>query len=231
MANYQIVLLLLGPTRSGKTTFVQGTGAIPVDGKTEIGSTQQCKDYTIPIRGKSCLIIDTPGFDDSPALNLSVLNTLATKLLSSPPVNGVIYFHRVTNTRLTGSARSNIDLFLNICGRVFYGQTAFVTTMWNNINPKELQRFENLNRQIQSNISNKTTSLAHFRKFDTRKAGDAMAVLDHFATLPKLAQHAAPLLFAQELKRFGSATPTNVRRTTAGKLVIKDLNRGFCMIL
>lgn len=195
-----------------------------------IQGTQQCKDYEISIRGKSCLIIDTPGLDDSPALNLSVLNAIAAKLSTSPPVNAVIYFHRVTNTRLTGSARSNIDLFLSICGTVFYEQTAFVTTMWNTINPKERPRFEGLHHQMQSNIAKKTRSLTKVRKFDASKQ-EAMAILDHFAALPKLTKHAAPLQFTQELNKLRSATPSSVRRTTAGKMVIKDLNRGFCMIL
>ncbi|KAK4216873.1 nucleolar GTP-binding protein 1 [Rhypophila decipiens] len=230
MASYDIVLLLLGPTRSGKTTFVTSLAARPKDGKMQNGSTVECKDYETTVSGKDFLIIDTPGLDDSPAGNLEVLGKIAVKLRSSPHVNAVIYFHRITTTRLTGSARSNIDLFLQICGKVFLGQTAFVTTMWNNISTRERTRFDHLNEELRGKILSQTQNLTHFFEFDSNNRGSAVAVLKHFAESKKLAIRPQRLALARELDEFGSATPSNVRRTTAGKQVVKDMNRGFCLI-
>ncbi|KAM7196176.1 nucleolar GTP-binding protein 1 [Rhypophila sp. PSN 637] len=230
MASYDIVLLLLGPTRSGKTTFVKSLGAIPKNGKVQNGSTIECKDYETTVSDKKFLIIDTPGLDDSPAGNLEVLGKIAAKLRSSPNVNAAIYFHRITNTRLTGSARSNIDLFLQICGKVFFEQTALVTTMWNNINAQELKRFHDLNGQLSGKVSSQTQGLTRFFEFNSNKEGSAVAVLDHFAKSKKLASSPQRLALARELDDFGYATPSNVRRTTAGKQVVKDMNRGFCLI-
>lgn len=189
--------------------------------------TQQCKDYTIVISGKTCLIIDTPGLDDSPEFNLSVLNKIAAKLRASPRVTGVIYFHRATNTRLTGSARSNIDLFLKICGQSFYGQSAFVTTMWNTISPQERPRFERLNRQVYEKMAAWTLNRIDKCEFDKNKPHAAIKVLDNFAKK----QGSARLLLDDQLDHYKVITPDAVRKTSAGRKIVKDMSGQACVIL
>ncbi|KAK3343443.1 hypothetical protein B0T25DRAFT_572453 [Lasiosphaeria hispida] len=229
-----IVLLLLGSTRSGKTSFASCV-AKPKDGKTDRGSTTTCKEYeTDPIDGKTFRIIDTPGLDDAPAGNLAVLNKIAEQLQKGTEVNGVIYFHRVTNARLTGSARANIEIFRKICGAPFFYQTAFVTTMWNTISKDQLSRFHRLNGELRGVIANLTNGSTEFFEFDSRDAGTAKKILEHFAVkvLPKIRRKNTEQLLqlATDVKLLGSS-PSGVRRTHAGKQIVKDLNRGFCVIL
>ncbi|KAK5652805.1 hypothetical protein OQA88_9471 [Cercophora sp. LCS_1] len=122
MAGGEIVILLLGPTLSGKTTFVRcASGQPSTQGRV---TTIECEEHIVNAHDTVFRIIDTPGFDDSPTTNLATLKKISQKLYNLKPqeVSGVIYFHRITNTRLTGAARSNINVFERICGKAFLRQ-------------------------------------------------------------------------------------------------------------
>ena len=194
--------------------------------------TATCKEYATTVDGKEIWVIDTPGLDDAPIGNLAVLNRIAEKLQAGPNVSGVIYFHRVTNPRLAGSARSNIKIFQQICGAPFYYKTAFVTTMWNTIRPDQLSKFEKLNNELRGIVSGLTDGRTKFFEFDSSKAETANEVLKHFMLVPADRKgHELQLQLATEVKKFG-ASPGGVRRTQAGKQIVKDLNKGFnCVIL
>lgn len=45
-------------------------------------------------------------------------------------LGGILYFHRITDTRMDGGALRCMKLFEDICGPAFLQNTALITTMW-----------------------------------------------------------------------------------------------------
>lgn len=45
-------------------------------------------------------------------------------------LRGILYFHRITDTRMDGGAIRCVQLFKDICGTSFLENTALITTMW-----------------------------------------------------------------------------------------------------
>lgn len=48
-------------------------------------------------------------------------------------LNGIIYLHRISDPRMTGSARKNLFMFKKLCGPEGLKNVALVTTMWEHI--------------------------------------------------------------------------------------------------
>ena len=80
-------------------------------------------------------IIDTPGFNDTSRNDLDILHTVASCISSPsvPPITGIIFTHRITENRVTGSCRLNLDIVKGLAGESFYPRVAMLTTMWNTI--------------------------------------------------------------------------------------------------
>jgi hypothetical protein len=172
-------------------------------------------------------VIDTPGLDDFPSGNLALLKDIAQTLgdLGSAKVTGAIFFHRITDSRLGGSSRSHLDIFRNLCGDGFADQAAFVTTMWNLTNPTGRQKYHLLESELKvKHFRLGSADTAVFR-FGNSKA-TAIGVLEYFVDRPARRQ----LLFAEEVKQFGSSL-SGMRKTSAGKAVLKKSEGGKCVIL
>ncbi|KAK1753611.1 nucleolar GTP-binding protein 1 [Echria macrotheca] len=218
------IILLIGSRGSGKTSFVKFAGGIGVDPS----PTTACRAYGIEGKSfSSFTVIDTPGLDDLPSGNLAILKDIAQTLvtLGSPKVTGAIFFHRITDTRLGGSARSHLDIFRNLCGDGFAEQAAFVTTMWNTIGRSGLQKYQLLESELRvKHFSIGPGGNASFRFGNSRVS--AVEVLEHFADRPARRQ----LLFAEEVTRFGSSL-SGMRKTSAGVAVMRKSGGGKCVIL
>ncbi|KAK0638565.1 hypothetical protein B0T16DRAFT_421363 [Cercophora newfieldiana] len=227
----EIVILLLGPTQSGKTAFARCATRQKWEGG---GSTTDCKEYTARVDDKVFRIIDTPGFDDTPAANLGALGKIAKKLseLGQAEVSGVVYFHRITNTRLTGSARSSIEIFEQICGVSFLSKSRviFATTMWNTISDEWRKKYELLENELKNKqLKHLASNTVKFPRFNaaTESAHD---ILRYLAKL-EAPTDKFRLQLTREIQQSG-ATPSGVRRTAAGRLIGKGMGRGgFCTIL
>ncbi|KAI1747909.1 P-loop containing nucleoside triphosphate hydrolase protein [Xylaria castorea] len=113
-----IVIALMGMTGSGK-------------------STQDVRTYTFchpKLRSGRVYLVDTPGFDDTNRSDTEVLRTLAawltTTYSSGVKLSGILYLHRINQTRMQGSALKNISLFRSLCGDNALKKVVLVTTMW-----------------------------------------------------------------------------------------------------
>ena len=103
-----------------------------------------------------------------------------------PPVTGVIYFHRITDSRMTGTSRTNFRLMQALCGLQFYQHIVLSTTMWDTI-PDETVRKECESRETQlcnskahwGDIIGRGSKYIPFK--GTRDSGEGM--LNHFLTL------------------------------------------------
>lgn len=82
-------------------------------------------------------LVDTPGFDDSERSETQVLKDVAfflsqiykRKIL----LTGIIYLHRITDRRMSGSSVRNLDMFKALCGEDAYKHIVLATTMWENL--------------------------------------------------------------------------------------------------
>lgn len=90
-------------------------------------------------RTRVCLI-DTPGFDDSDRTDFTVLEEIAAFLKKSYQMNiklnGVIYLHRITDERVTGSSMRSLTMFKNLLGDDAYKNVMLATTRWEVVDPQ-----------------------------------------------------------------------------------------------
>ncbi|KAK0731875.1 hypothetical protein B0H67DRAFT_566079 [Lasiosphaeris hirsuta] len=228
MTGAEIVILLIGPHGSGKTSFIKCvTGST-----TDVAPTTRCRDYRANVDGNAFRLIDTPGLDDLPAGNLSILKDIVQTLevlgSSKGPidVNGAIFFHRITDGRFGGSARSNLDVFKQICGTKFAHQVVFVTSMWNKPSPLGQENYQRLSDELRQKYFSIGTGPGTAFPFGN-KAEDAKKVLKYFGDRNK--REMRELLLAQEVKRSGTSL-SGVRRTSAGREIMQASNRGFCTL-
>lgn len=90
--------------------------------------------------GRKAYLIDTPGFDDTTRTDTSVLIEIATWLKKSYDdkiqLAGVVYIHRISDSRVRGSGTQNIALFKEICGAEALPCVVLATSMWDLV-PRE----------------------------------------------------------------------------------------------
>ncbi|KAL8847920.1 MAG: hypothetical protein Q9221_007051 [Calogaya cf. arnoldii] len=134
-----IIIAIMGITGSGKSTFISKL----VDAEIMIGHelqscTSEVQSYGfLHQTGRRVFLLDTPGFDDTSRSDTDVLKTIAENLVGmyskDIKLSGIIYLHRITDVRFTGSAYKNISVFKKLCGENCYPNVVLATTMWENL--------------------------------------------------------------------------------------------------
>lgn len=80
------------------------------------------------------MLVDTPGFDDTDVPDESVLETITTWLTNSyqegKKLSGILYLHRIIDSRIQGTAQRNFTVFRRLCGAPFSKQVILGTTFW-----------------------------------------------------------------------------------------------------
>lgn len=86
-------------------------------------------------------MIDTPGFNDTSRSDADLLKEIAFILgaLRKAEVNvaGIIYLHRISEPRITGSALRSIRLFEALCGSQCFPYVVLVSTMWESLEEED----------------------------------------------------------------------------------------------
>ncbi|KAL2818458.1 WD40-repeat-containing domain protein [Aspergillus cavernicola] len=132
-------IAVMGATGSGKSSFI----SLLTDQKPPVGhSLESCtEEVTVYesyiLKEHKLYLIDTPGFDDTNRSDAEVLRELAGWLTTTYSQNvrltGIIYFHRISNVRMTGSARRNIFTFRKLCGDSALPNVVLATSMWDDV--------------------------------------------------------------------------------------------------
>ncbi|KIJ63778.1 hypothetical protein HYDPIDRAFT_112732 [Hydnomerulius pinastri MD-312] len=131
-----VVIAFMGPTGSGKSNFInQLTGLQEERGA---GGLQSCTQDVMPFKtqykGRQLVFVDTPGFDDTYKSDSEILRLIANWLEKTyrghVKLSGVIYLHRITDNRMSGSVCKNLTMFCNLCGDTAANRVRLVTTMW-----------------------------------------------------------------------------------------------------
>ena len=92
----------------------------------------QCK-----IGNHNITLVDTPGFDDTSRSDTDVLIQIANWLRDSYKeatlLSGIIYMHRISDLRMSGSSIKNLRMFRKLCGAESMHNVSLVTTMWDKV--------------------------------------------------------------------------------------------------
>jgi hypothetical protein len=82
-------------------------------------------------------LVDTPGFDDTSRSDTNVLIQIADWLRDSYKeamlLSGIIYLHRISDLRMSGSSIKNLRMFRKLCGAESMHNVSLVTTMWDKV--------------------------------------------------------------------------------------------------
>ncbi|KAF8064882.1 P-loop containing nucleoside triphosphate hydrolase protein [Lyophyllum atratum] len=140
-----LVVPVMGATGAGKSTFIN---ALVGQDVAKVGhglqsETAQVQHYILPhprYPDRRLIVVDTPGFDDTNQDDREILRRIAVWLAQSYDADmtlaGVIYLHEITLTRMTGTARKNLDMFDKLCGPNAGPNIILATTKWNEVKKK-----------------------------------------------------------------------------------------------
>ena len=99
--------------------------------------TSTVQPYEITVGYTTLVLVDTPGFDDTHISDFEILQAIAkwldTAFDKGQLLSGIVYLHRITDTRVAGSARRALQLFQRICGEDNFRNIILATTFWNSI--------------------------------------------------------------------------------------------------
>ncbi|KAI6123085.1 hypothetical protein EV401DRAFT_2261188 [Pisolithus croceorrhizus] len=151
-------IAVMGPTGSGKSTFINSLVPPGSTSGTRVGHSLRSETNKIqPVEldngnGLSFKLVDTPGFDDSREgiTDIDVLSMIAAFIRQEEEhsmLAGLIYMHRISDTRMGGTARRNLRVFHKLCGQDSLKNVVVVTTMWDKVTLEEGERRE---RELQS---------------------------------------------------------------------------------
>ncbi|KPI38425.1 uncharacterized protein AB675_12017 [Cyphellophora attinorum] len=126
----------MGLTGSGKSTFIN----LFSEEKSIVGNTLEsctgrvdifkCYDSHIG----TFYLVDTPGFDDTYRSDTEILQDVAGWLSKMKGGNllltGILYLHKISDNRMSGSSMKNLRSFKKLCGAKAMSQVVLATTMW-----------------------------------------------------------------------------------------------------
>ncbi|KAI6044167.1 P-loop containing nucleoside triphosphate hydrolase protein [Pisolithus marmoratus] len=131
----------MGPTGVGKSTFVDRAF-----GRPDVGAGHDLKSYTKEMRPlryphsdgiRNIVLVDTPGFDDTFMTDAQILRQIAhwlnTTYKKNIKLSGILYLHRISDNRVSGTPLRNYNMFKELCGKDNFKNVILVTTMWDEV--------------------------------------------------------------------------------------------------
>jgi len=185
-----ILILLTGPTGVGKSTFIKDYTAsqdVAVGHKLR-SCTQQVTwyearlpSYHRQLQGRRLILVDTPGFDDTHSNDAEILRRitgwLAQAYNDSAPVAGLVYLNDITQKRMLGSTKVNLQMFVKLCGGKSFRNVVLGTTQWDVLADPKIgeERESELKDDFWSEVIKGGATTMAIR----RKPQDLNAIVDH----------------------------------------------------
>ncbi|RDW72916.1 hypothetical protein BP6252_06823 [Coleophoma cylindrospora] len=154
----EILIAVLGATGAGKTTFIsKATGRTDLEiGHTLQSCTQDISAVKMQLQGKSIILIDTPGFDDTYKSDAEILELIAKYLADSYAnkalLSGVILLQPINANRVQGNERKRTRLFEKVCGPSAFSKVVIATTMWSDLQNESVGESRALERRNSSDF-------------------------------------------------------------------------------
>lgn len=131
------------------------------------------------------MLIDTPGFDDTTRAPSEVLEeiskTLTLQYESGMKLKGVIYLHRISDIRYSGSAIQTFEIFRKVCGDKALKNVFLVTNRWDQVSAATgAQREHQLREEFWTYMLNRGSRMSRFH--GTRDS--AVAVVSQLMSQP-----------------------------------------------
>ncbi|KAF5586890.1 uncharacterized protein FSUBG_11989 [Fusarium subglutinans] len=135
------VILVMGITGVGKSTFISKlTGEDAGIGHDLTSYTKGLGIYSMNVENRVIYLVDTPGFNDTWRSDLDILKEISyitsTIYKHRMKLAGILYLHRISDNRVSGSAAKNFTLLQRICGLDAASRVFLITTMWDQINTR-----------------------------------------------------------------------------------------------
>ncbi|KAI6141058.1 hypothetical protein BKA82DRAFT_1005953 [Pisolithus tinctorius] len=210
----------MGPTDSGKTTFIDRAVGRPDLG----GGSTSCTKKVHPVRYphsdgvRNIVLADTPGCDNSFMTDFQVLWEIAQWLnavyIKKIKLSGILYFHRISDPRIEEGPLRNYKIFKELCGKDNCKNVILVTTMWDEVREEVGSERE---QELQSDFWRAMISLGSTtRRFEgtTESARDII----NSVSILQPAEH-RPLQIQREM--VDKHLPLD--RTSAGRTIIDRL--------
>ncbi|KAI6027330.1 hypothetical protein BKA83DRAFT_22071 [Pisolithus microcarpus] len=112
----------MGATGTGKSTFANlASGSkLPVGRGLQSCTSDVMTSKPFILNGNIVTLIDTPGFDDTNRSDTEILRSIAAYLSNTyeqgAKLAGIIYMHRISDTRVGGTSSRNFRIFRELCG-------------------------------------------------------------------------------------------------------------------
>jgi len=161
----------MGPTGSGKSTFIgRATCQDPITvahGWRSDTSEIRTVRAKHPTEGYPVVFVDTPGFDHTNMSDMEILIMIAEWLVKAYKENAnlatVLYLHRISDNRMSGSAMKNLRIFSNLCGRDAMPNVVIVTTMWSKVDVNDgIEREKVLKQEVWKPLLNSGCRVERF---------------------------------------------------------------------
>ncbi|KAL9116168.1 MAG: hypothetical protein Q9227_000538 [Pyrenula ochraceoflavens] len=193
--------VVMGVTGAGKSSFI----SLLSEDAAEVGHDLESKTKHVSIHkfrspdGRKAWLLDTPGFDDTGRPNVEILTEIIASLTKLQEhgayVSGMIYLHRITDTRMSGSALKTLQIFKLLTGLSAMPIVRLVTTRWNEVdsNGPDREKADRLYNQLRTSdkfwgemIRDGAVSLPHDGTPASARA-IALSLLEREQPPPKLA--------------------------------------------
>lgn len=120
---------------------------------TDESGTSRCKEYFWEVDpGLRVRFFDVPGFDDTNRSDAEILQDIAAftggKYKDRKLCHGILYLHRIFDTRVSGKQKQALDMFKAFCGDHYHQRIGLVTTHWDIMDPA---RCEDHHKNLVSN--------------------------------------------------------------------------------
>ncbi|OTA93385.1 hypothetical protein M434DRAFT_395648 [Hypoxylon sp. CO27-5] len=174
------VILVMGITGSGKSSFISQLLQEDVDiiGHDLTSHTSKVSIFMLNYEDdRRVFLLDTPGFDDTYRSDAEILRditfVLARVYQCGISVAGVIYMHRITDNRISGSSVRNLEILRKLCGPDAFPRIVLTSSMWDSAaqDPVLLQEAFDREEQLKS-MGNFWGSLYHGGSHIIRWMGD-----------------------------------------------------------
>jgi GTPase SAR1 family protein len=168
------MILIIGVTGVGKSYFINKLAAGSVtEGAGLTSETETCQVVRVGVGRTQVAVVDTPGFDDTKRSDADIVGDIVKFLCAQYelglPLKGIIFMHRITDNKVSGTAQRYLEILRCLCGDNVLTNVILLTTMWSELRDQAVgfRREHELRKEFWSGMESKGSEI---RSFDGSRA-------------------------------------------------------------